>query len=392
MSTKLLIETHTIVARLTSTVPSAIAVLEINGPSALDYANRCWRPNQGDNNLQINAIRFGFTRCDNLEQSESIVICRTGESRVEIHCHGGRMASDAILRKLIHCGAIEQPANRGWFVRSTDEIASEAQQDLLLATTLRTTSILLDQFRGSLGLELDTIKSTMIAGNTAEAIRRLTQLNARAELGRHLIEPWQVVLAGPPNSGKSSLLNMLLGYSRAIVHEQAGTTRDLLEERSSFDGWPIELVDGAGIRTARDAIEATGIELTLQRIATADCTLLLVDRATGWTHAHDQILDHCSGRVVLVNTKSDLIRVDTNVQGSPIPDSITMQVDTSSVTGAGLKELMNTVVSSLVPQPPLPSDPVPFRQRHRDMINDLIRRAADRRLPGQATVWHAQSD
>jgi len=378
LSTKLRIETPTTVSRLTSTVPSAIAVLEINGPSALDYAKRCWRPNQGDNNLQINAIRFGFTRCDGLEQGESIVICRTGECRVEIHCHGGRMASDAILRKLVLCGALEQPANLGRFVRSTDEIAFEAQQDLLLATTLRTTSILLDQFRGSLGLELDTIKSMMIAGNTAEAIRRLTQLNARAELGRHLIEPWQVVLAGPPNSGKSSLLNMLLGYSRAIVHEQAGTTRDLLEERSSFDGWPIELVDGAGIRTATDAIESTGIEQTLQRIATADCTLLLVDRVTGWTQTHDQILNHCSGSVVLVNTKSDLTRVGDHERLNSIPDSITMRVDTSSVTGDGVKELMNSVVSILVPQPLLPGHPVPFRQRHRDMIKDLIRRAADR--------------
>ncbi len=380
LSTKHPNDTPTTVSRLTSRVPSAIAVLEINGPSAVDFAKRCWRPNRGDENLQIDAIRFGFTRCDvtrcdGLEQGESIVICRTGESRVEIHCHGGRMASDAILRKLVFCGAIEQPANLRRFVRSTDEIASEAQQDLLHATTLRTTAILLDQFRGSLGLELDTIKSMLIASNTTEAIRRLTQLNARAEPGRHLIEPWRVVLAGPPNSGKSSLLNMLLGYSRAIVHEQAGTTRDLLEERSSFDGWPIELVDGAGIRMATDAIETIGIEQTLQRIATADCTLLLVDQTTGWTQTHDQILAHSSGRVVLVNTKSDLNTVDANATdslNSSIPDSITMRVDTSSVTGAGLKELMNTVVSILVPQPLLPGDPVPFRQRHRDRIRDLI--------------------
>lgn len=375
MSTKNPNDTPTTVTRLTSTVPSAIAVLEINGPSALDFSKRCWRPNQGDNNLQIDAIRFGFTRSDDLEQGESIVICRTGECRVEIHCHGGRMASDAILRKLVSCGAIEQPANLRAFVRSTDEIASEAQQDLLLATTLRTTSILLDQFRGSLGLELDTIKSMRIVGNTAEATRRLNQLNARTDLGRHLIEPWRVVLAGPPNSGKSSLLNMLLGYSRAIVHEQAGTTRDLLEERSSFDGWPIELVDGAGIRTATDAIEATGIEQTLQSIATADCTLLLVDRTTGWTQTHDQIQAHSSGRVVLVNTKSDLNTGEANATDSPnssIPESITIKVDTSSVTGNGLKELMNTVVSVLVPQLLLPGDPVPFRQRHRDMIKDLI--------------------
>ncbi len=282
------------------------------------------------------------------------------------------MASNAILRNLVNCGAIEIPGSLRLDMVSNDEISSEAQQDLILATTLRTTSILLDQFRGSLGRELDRIKTMVIAGNTAEAEKRLTQLNDRSELGRHLIEPWRVVLAGPPNSGKSSLLNMLLGYSRAIVHEQAGTTRDLLEERSSFEGWPIELVDGAGIRMATDAIETIGIEQTLQRIATSDCALLLVDRTTGWTHAHDQILDQCSGRVVLVNTKSDLKRVGADVQLRHIPESITRRVDTSSVTGFGLKELMNTVVSILVPQTLLPGDPVPFRQRHRDIIKDLI--------------------
>ncbi len=347
-------------------------MLEINGPSALEIAKRCWRPNQGDNNLPINSIRFGFTRCVGVDQAESIVVCRTADSRVEIHCHGGRMASNAILRNLVNCGAIEIPGSLRLDMVSNDEISSEAQQDLILATTLRTTSILLDQFRGSLGRELDRIKTMVIAGNTAEAEKRLTQLNDRSELGRHLIEPWRVVLAGPPNSGKSSLLNMLLGYSRAIVHEQAGTTRDLLEERSSFEGWPIELVDGAGIRMATDAIETIGIEQTLQRIATSDCALLLVDRTTGWTHAHDQILDQCSGRVVLVNTKSDLKRVGADVQLRHIPESITRRVDTSSVTGFGLKELMNTVVSILVPQTLLPGDPVPFRQRHRDIIKDLI--------------------
>ena len=287
------------------------------------------------------------------------------------------MASDAILRNLVSCGAVEQPASLRRIEGSTDEIASEAQQDLLLATTLRTTCILLDQYRGSLSRELASIKSMLMSGNTADAKRRLTQLSDRSELGRHLTEPWRVVLAGPPNSGKSSLLNMLLGYSRAIVHEQAGTTRDLLEERSSFDGWPIELVDGAGIRTATDAIEATGVEQTLQRIATSDCVLLLVDHTTGWTETHDQILNHCLGRVVLVNTKSDLRAVadSFNEESSRIPTAITMRVDTSSLTGIGLEELMNAVVSILVPKPILPGDPVPFRHRHREILADMWRAA-----------------
>lgn len=352
-------------------------MLEIDGPLALEFVKRCWRPNLGDSSLPINAIRYGFTQFDGLAGGESIVVCRTAELKVEIHCHGGRLASATILRNLVTFGAIEQSANVSCSNDNdnNDEIASEAREDLLRASTLRTTTILLDQFRGALSRELDTIRSMLSAGDMDGAAKRLTQLNDRSQLGRHLIEPWRVVLAGPPNAGKSSLLNMLLGYTRAIVHEQAGTTRDLLAERSSFDGWPIELIDGAGIRTAIDAIEATGIEQTLQRIAVADCTLLLVDRTTGWTETHTQILKHCEGKVVLVFTKSDLIPIQAlefDDRMGNIPESLTIQVDTSSVTGTGLNELMNAVVAFLVPQPLLLDDPVPFRQRHRDIIADLL--------------------
>ena len=295
-------------------------------------------------------------------------------------------------------GAKEQSPNGRGSVDNGDAIVSEAREDLTRAATLRTTAILLDQFRGALGREIDAIKSILRAGESSEALMRISKLKDRSQLGSHLLEPWRVVLAGPPNSGKSSLLNLLLGYSRAIVHEQAGTTRDLLSERTSFDGWPIELIDGAGIRNAVDTIEATGIKNTLQRIASADCTLLLVDQTTGWTETHTQILNHCSGKAVLVITKSDLIRVDAKrseagiveiperpvapwalvAPGSLVapwslvsPGSLVARVETSSVTGAGLKELISAVVLFLVPHRLQAGDPVPFRQRHRDALHSL---------------------
>ncbi|HUP82181.1 MAG TPA: GTPase [Pirellula sp.] len=365
--------TPTTVSRLTSVVPSAISVLEVNGPLALDFVKRGWCPNRGDTDLQINAIRFGHTQFDGISSGESIIVCRTAKNCIEVHCHGGRLASHAILRGLISFGAVEQPAKLRCPVDGNGEIASEACEDLLRASTLQTTTILLDQMRGALARELDSIRTKLIAGNMADATASLKQLSHRSRLGSHLIEPWRVVLAGPPNAGKSSLLNMILGYARAIVHEQAGTTRDLLAEHTSFAGWPIELIDGAGIRASTDAIEATGIDQTLERIASADCTLLLVDSTTGWTDTHNQILDCCSGKVVLVITKSDL----TSDFVHNIPMRLPSRVETSSVTGAGLKELIEAVVSFLVPQILCKGDPVPFRQRHRDAIEvaiDSIRR------------------
>ncbi len=328
--------------------------------------------------MKIDAIRYGFTQMPGLATGESIVVCRTDDQRVEIHCHGGRLASDMILRTLISFGAIEQSTDP--IVHSNEGlIFAEAQEDLVKAKTLRTTSILLDQMRGALQREFDAIDSARKGGNSSEARTRLKRLEQRINIGRHLIEPWQVVLAGPPNSGKSSLLNLLLGYSRAIVHEQAGTTRDLLSEQSSFDGWPIELIDGAGIRNAIDGIEATGVERSLQRIESADCVLLLLDRTTGWTETHAEIFSLCSGQVVLVETKTDLSQKTSIENGksrigipSHASELIATRVETSSVTGVGLKELMDAVVSSLVPKTLQAGEPIPFRERHRQLIATLL--------------------
>ena len=371
MSSTRIHDEPTTVSRLTSSAPSAIAVLEIRGPLALDFVKRCWRPNQGDDRLHIDAIRYGFTRSDSKAQGESIVVCRTDDCRVEIHCHGGRLASESILQTLVSFGAIEQLAKLSFAADVCDLIAMEAGEDLLLAATQRTTAILLDQFRGALSREFENIQSLRTSGDIEEATRRLERLDSRSQTGSHLIDPWRVVLAGPPNTGKSSLLNLLLGYSRAIVHDQAGTTRDLLAERSSFDGWPIELVDGAGIRTASDAIELAGIERSLHRITTADCTLLTIDASIGWTETHSRILDHCTGKVVFVVTKCDL-SPEAQPELRHLPKSIAIsnqeRVYTSSVTGAGLNELMIAVVSVLIPAPIKAGEAVPFRQHHREFI------------------------
>jgi tRNA modification GTPase len=375
---------QTTVSRLTAGSPSAIAVLEVAGPRAVDIVQQCWRPNQGSNTLSLNRIRYGCTLNSSQEPGESIVVCRTEWNRIEIHCHGGRMASDQIVRELVRHGAVEQSAAESIGRELDDEIANEAREDLTRASTHRSTSILLDQMRGALGNEFRSIGVLMNSKQYSEAGARLRLLLGRYAVGRHLIAPWVVVLAGPPNVGKSSLLNLLLGYSRAIVHEQAGTTRDLLSERSSLDGWPIEIVDGAGIRDremAGDAIEAMGIERTLLRIGESDCLLLLVDSVSGWTKVHESILSHPRGHTILVLTKSDLAIETTSPRSSQLAQEIAkldsdgrvaLVVETSAVTGFGLEKLMETIVAELVPQSLQPGDAVPFRKRHLDWIETTL--------------------
>ncbi len=364
----------TTVSRLTSLAPAAIAVLAIEGPKALEFVSKCWQPNQGTSVLHSNRIRFGFTTAKINEPSigcnESIVVCRTDHDRVELHCHGGKQASEKILERLSSLGARVIPWNQDPSLLARDTIEQEAIEDLVHANSIRSTAILLDQMRGALSEELKRIELLNATGNLQEAADSILQLRQRFAIGKHLIHPWSVVLAGPPNVGKSSLLNRMLGYDRAIVHEQAGTTRDSLMERTSFDGWPIDLTDGAGVRLASEAsdpIEIAGIDLTLQKAREADCVLLMVDPASGWTDSHDRIYQETQGKRILVRSKSDL-KISSF---PPISLDFDAQVSASSVTGEGTLELQSAIVAALIPEAPVAGTAIPFRQRHIEWLNRL---------------------
>jgi len=364
----------TTVSRLTSSAPSAIAVIFIEGPMALEIVSQCWRPNQGSSLLELNRIRFGFTVASNEEQpfdcNESIVVCRTQVDRVELHCHGGKQASEKILSTFASLGAVVSQWDRMPSLVTRGLIEQEAIEDLVHANTLRSTAILLDQMRGALSNALERIERLRSSGNTLEATDAAHRLQQWFEIGSHLIHPWRVVLAGPPNVGKSSLLNRMLGYERAIVHEQAGTTRDSLMERTSFDGWPIELVDGAGVRQASEAadqIEITGIDRILDKVREADCVLLMVDNSIGWTNSHERIYRESKGKRILIRSKSDLGTTPTN----RVPEKFDAEVITSALTGQGLIELQSAIVSTLVPNVPEPGTAIPFRKRHWEVLQRL---------------------
>ncbi len=364
----------TTVSRLTSLAPAAIAVLSIEGPMALEFLSKCWQPNQGSPALQTNRIRFGFTTATsdepNIGCNESIVVCRTNHDRVELHCHGGKQASEKILERLSSLGAVVTGWNQEPSSLARDAIEQEAIEDLVHANSIRSTAILLDQMRGALSKELKRIELLNATGMLQEATNSILRLRHRFAIGKHLIHPWSVVLAGPPNVGKSSLLNRMLGYDRAIVHEQAGTTRDSLMERTSFDGWPIDLTDGAGVRLASEAsdpIEIAGIDRTLQNAREADCVLLMVDPTTGWTNSHDRIYHETKGKRILVRSKTDL-QIAFFIPPHFFFDA---QVSTSAVTGEGALELQLAIVAVLVPEVPESGTAIPFRKRHLEILNRL---------------------
>ena len=171
---------------------------------------------------------------------------------------------------------IDQFLAHGCVEDRTPRPSGEGFDLLQRAPTLRTASILLDQLNGAFATEVRRILALLETDGLAaeEPLRRLCRFGYT--VGWHLVKPWKVVIAGPPNVGKSSLVNTLAGYQRSVVSEVAGTTRDAVSVRTAFDGWPVELIDTAGLRDAQ-GLEAEGIERGLRAQAEADLLLWVLD-------------------------------------------------------------------------------------------------------------------
>ena len=199
---------------------------------------------------EINRICFGHWqgRGGDVETGlagEQIVVCRVSEERVELHCHGGTAAVARIFEDLAgvgvtQCEWVEMIEDGG--KRPANRVEIELAQALSAATTWRTAALLLDQQTGVLVNALKRLGSVDWKQRD-QAAGWLAELLEWSSLGRQLVVPPTVVLAGLPNVGKSSLLNALLGFGRAIVWDEPGTTRDVVVGHTALEGWPIRLAD-----------------------------------------------------------------------------------------------------------------------------------------------------
>jgi tRNA modification GTPase len=174
----------------------------------------------------------------------------------------------------------------------------------------------------------------------------------------HLVEPWRVVLAGPPNVGKSSLINALVGYRRSIVFDQPGTTRDVVTVATAIDGWPIELSDTAGLRASDDALESAGVELARRQLAAADCVVLVFDVTEQWTYDFAALIEDYPAAII-VHNKADL-RQDADAALGQFGGCHAQPLSTSAVTNHGIENLASTIVGRLVSDEPQPGEAVPF--------------------------------
>lgn len=350
----------TAVSVLTPAGTGAIATVEVCGPRAWELARELFRPAGKPLPEAPEANRFWF---GTLGADEVVLAVASGghkppgETRVEVHCHGGRRVVRWVVEQFLSLGCVEE---------RTPRPADEGFELLQRAPTLRTANIILDQLNGAFANEVRRILGLL----EADPDEARAPLNRLAELGntvgRHLIEPWKVAIAGPPNVGKSSLINALAGYQRAVVSEIAGTTRDAVSVRVAFDGWPFELIDTAGLREA-EGLEAEGIEHAKRVLDEADLVVWLMDCSDPNPIWPPETIppERLTGCV----TKSDLPgRWDADDQGDVWSLGLPL---VSSATG-DVSGLVRALLSRLMPAPPAPGAAVPYTPH----LIELVRAAS----------------
>ncbi len=350
---------QTWVACLTPPGRAAIATLALHGPQAWETVCALFKPRSGKP-IQPTPGRFWLGRLGEALADEVVLTARS-EVDLELHCHGGREAVRLLLGLLLQRGLKECSWPEMLAQRGMDALQVQAAAALARATTVRTASILLDQFHGAFQAAVAAILAALEDdGSPSSAIGLLEELLGRAPLGRRLTTPWRVVIAGAPNVGKSSLVNALAGYQRSVVSPTPGTTRDVVTVRLAI-GWPVELADTAGLREQSGTLEGQGIELARKQVSEADLCLWVLD-ASGppiWPTVS-------SPNIRLVINKTDL---------SPAwdPDQAQGAVRVSAQTGVGLGELCSELERWLVPQPPPAGSAVPFTLALCDTVEETLR-------------------
>lgn len=335
---------------LTARGRGAVAVIELSGTGALDAINAILAES-GQPPIDPDESRPRLRRIG----GEEVVIVSGNRSTpgievVELHCHGGTAVVDWVLDHLRRRGAIlGVPQRSGDPSRSVTR--AQATAWLPFAPTIRTAETLLNQEAGVLDQEIRAILSE-ISDHPESAARRLRPLIERSRLGVRLLTGHVVVLAGPPNVGKSALFNALVGFDRAIVSPRAGTTRDALRARLALRGWPIELIDTAGIHEASDPLDRQGVSRTHGTIAEADLVLRVIDRSQPMPR-----LEHPPGpQTLVVATKADLPPAWNPRDAAAVA--------VSAVTGAGLAELIDAILGRLGITPEALDGPLVFRPSH----------------------------
>jgi tRNA modification GTPase len=385
----------TIAAISTALGEAALSVLRISGAEALEVAGQVFSGRVALTEMRPRmAHRASARGADGVVLDDGLLLVfrgkgsYTGEEVVEFHGHGGLLVTQKVYESVLAAGA--RAAGPGEFTQRAflngkmDLTQAEAVMDLIQAQSTLALRAAHEQLGGAIGKEAMALKEVLlpvlahveayidfpeedISPDTGAAlVARMDEVMLRArrlidtgEQGRILRQGARTVICGEPNVGKSSLLNVLLGFERAIVSPTAGTTRDTIEEVIQVHGIPLRLVDTAGLRAAEsaDGIERVGMERTRRELERADLILEVVDGSVPPTMtSRVELPPGAESRRILLLNKADLGVAD----GWP-EEAVKM----SCQAGSGVEELRAAIRALVLRSGPLLSEhPVAINARH----------------------------
>jgi tRNA modification GTPase len=391
----------TIFAPATAPGRSAIAVIRLSGPACADVCRRLTkRPPPAPRQASLRRLRDP-TGGEDIDRGLVLWFpgpaSATGEDVLELHVHGGRAVVGELLLALARLPGL-RPADPGEFSRRAflngrmDLTAAEGLADLVAAETRAQARQALRQLDGELGrlyeqwrmellgalarieAEIDFSADQDVPGDAVEAIRPvLARVSAEmaahlddARRGERLREGLTIAVVGPPNAGKSSLINRLAQRDVAIVTPEPGTTRDVLEVHLDLAGYPVTLLDTAGLREPVGGAEAEGVRRARQRAADADLRLALFDGAL-WPALDPETLALLDEAAMVVVNKADLGRLpgDLVVAGWPAERL-------SCLTGEGMEHLLDLLSTRASEQMALGQTPMLTRARHRAALHGAL--------------------
>lgn len=378
-----------------ATVPGtgAVTMIRVSGRDALGIVGKVVScPGGQVESAPANTIRYGLVRSEDGRVLDEVMVSvfraprsYTGEDSAEITCHASSFVASELMRLLCNAGA--RMASPGEFTRRAfvngkmDLAQAEAVADVISSTGAASLRVAMNQLRGGYSSELKALRTKLLemaslleleldfseedvqfadreklTGLLDESRSRLLSLTDSFRFGNALKEGVPVVIAGAANSGKSTLLNALLGEERAIVSDIAGTTRDTVEETLTVEGVKFRFIDTAGLRPTDDAIENIGIERSYKKISQAAVVLAILDLAAGEEENGALISDIVSRikpseqKLIVLLNKVDILAPNINVSllnnSVSSADEKVVKIYISAKTGFGLDLLKNELAKT----------------------------------------------
>lgn len=373
---------HTIAAVATPLSAGGIGVIRISGEDAIEIADKVVKTTSGKplSSLKGYTAAHGKVYLQNEAIDECVALVfraprsYTGEDTVEISCHGGVLVTKQVLRAVLENGAV--PAEPGEFTKRAflngklDLSEAEAVMSLISAQGQEGMKAAFNTLDGALSRKINDLCNILLsaAANMAawvdypddeipdlsdESLREsllavkngLITLLSKFDAGKAITNGVETAIVGKPNVGKSALMNMLSGFSRSIVTDIAGTTRDIVEETVRVGNVVLRLADTAGIRESDDVVEAIGVDMAKTRIERATLILAVFDGSSKLDQSDKEILELCKGRDVIgIVNKSDL---PSKADIDYLKETLSKVVFISAKEGDGEDELTRAIEEAL---------------------------------------------